>query len=96
MAGYVHILRLSTKTGTHDRVITEYQVNYVAGGVNYGVSWEEAHLIEFLRTKVPLDADETEKIISQLHSTGHAIVGDVDIPGPEASSMGMEMITEEI
>lgn len=95
MAGYIHIIRLSTRTGTHDISITDYQVNYVDSGISYAIAWNEDRLIEFLRVRVSLSEPETAEVLEQLHSTGRATVGDVDIPGSEATFMGMEMIVEE-
>lgn len=95
MAGYLHIIRLFTRTGTHDISITDYQVNYVDSGINYAIAWDEDRLMEFLRLRVPLSEHETAEVLDQLHSTGRATIGDVDIPGSEVTSMGMEMIIEE-
>jgi hypothetical protein len=95
MAGYLHIIRLSTRTGTHATTITEYQVNYVDSGMNYAVAWDEERLVEFLRFRVPLSESEIAEVLEQLHSTGRATIGDVEIPGTEATSMGMETINDE-
>lgn len=95
MAGYIHITRLSVKTGTYDRTIPEYQVNYVKTGITYAIAFDEDELVEFLRHKVPLDDQEFEAVMTRLQETGHANIGDVDIPEQEASAMGMEMIPDD-
>jgi hypothetical protein len=95
MAGYIHIIRLSARTGTHDVRITDYQVNYVDSGINYAVVWDEERLAEFLRLRVPLEEAETAQVLGQLNSTGRATIGDVEIRGNEATSMGMTMINDE-
>ncbi len=95
MAGYLHIIRLSTRTGTHDITFTDYQVNYVDAGINYAVAWDEERLVEFLRARLSLDGDETAQLLDQLNSTGRATVGDVDLPANEATMLGMEMIVDE-
>jgi hypothetical protein len=95
MAGYLKITRLSSKTGTYDRTVTDYQVNYTVGGVTYAVAWDDARLEEFLRKKVPLSAAEAVEIMAQLERSGRATIGDVNIPETEASSMGMEMIPDD-
>jgi hypothetical protein len=95
MAGYIHIIRLSVRTGTHDVAVTDYQVNYVDSGMYYAVAWDEERLVEFLRFRVPLSEEEAAAVLEQLHSTGRATLGDIDIPGSEATSMGMQAIAEE-
>ncbi len=95
MSGYIHIIRLSTRTGTHDITITDYQVNYVDSGQTYAVAWDEDRLVEFLSTRVPLGDDEITKVLDDLHRFGRSTIGDVDIPGTEATSMGMQFISEE-
>jgi hypothetical protein len=95
MSGYIHIIRLSRRTGTHDVTITQYQLNYVESGTNYAISWDEERLIEFLRDRVPLSELETAQVLDELHNTGQATIGDVDIAGSEAASMGMQMINED-
>lgn len=95
MSGYVHIIRLYLKTGTHGVEISDYQVNYVDAGTNFAVSWDEDRLIEFLHGRVALAEVEVAEIIDQLHRTGSATVGDVDIPPNEATMMGMQMVSED-
>ncbi len=95
MSGYIHIIRLSTRTGTHDITITDYQVNYVDSGQTYAVAWDEDRLVEFLRTRVPLGDIEIAKVLDDLHAFGRSTIGDVDIPGTEATSLGMQFISED-
>lgn len=95
MAGYLHIIRLSTRTGTHDITFTDYQVNYIDAGINYAVAWEEERLVEFLRDRVCLDETETTEVLDELNTTGRSTIGDVDLPGSEATMLGMEMIVDE-
>ncbi len=95
MSGYIHIIRLSTRTGTHDVTITDYQVNYVDRGQTYAVAWDEERLVDFLRARVPLDEVEIGRVLDDLHTTGRSTIGDVDIPGKEATSMGMQFISED-
>ncbi len=95
MAGYLHIIRLSTRTGTNDISFTDYQVNYVDSGINYAVAWDEERLVEFLRVRVLLDEAETTTVLDELNATGRATIGDVDLPGSEATMLGMETIVEE-
>ncbi len=95
MSGYIHIIRLSTRTGTHDILISDYQVNYVDSGQTYAVAWDEEKLVNFLRFRIPLDDAEIAKVLDDLRSTGKATIGDVDIPGTEATSIGMQFISED-
>ena len=95
MAGYIHITRLSARTGTDGIPADIYQVNYSVSGVNYAVAWNELELTEFLRRKVPLDNVEFDNVMTRLHQTGHANIGEVDIPEAEATSMGMEMLPDD-
>jgi hypothetical protein len=95
MAGYIHITRLSRRTGTDDRSHFEYQVNYVTAGVTYAVAFGEEELAHFLQSKVPLNEVQTAKVLSDLQNTGNANIGDVDIPENEASSIGMEQLPDD-
>ncbi len=95
MSGYIHIIRLSTRTGTHDIVINDYQVNYVDSGQTYAVAWDEERLVAFLKGRVALDDSEIANVLDDLRTTGRATVGDVDLPGTEATSMGMQFICED-
>lgn len=95
MPGYIHITRLSARTGTDDAPLDAYQVNYNVSGVTYAVAWTEAELAEFLRLKVPLDDVDFENVMGRLRANGHANIDDVDIPEAEASAMGMEMMPDD-
>lgn len=95
MSGYLHIIRLSRRTGTHDAITTQYQVNYFDAGTNYGVAWDEDRLIEFLRNQVPLSEFECAQVLAELHASGSATIGDVDLPANEVTSMGMQMVSED-
>jgi len=94
MAGYMHITRLSKSTGTHDIVPSDYQVNYVDSGINYAASWGEERLVEFLRTKVALDEFEAAQVMSRLTEKGNVTIGDIELRAVEATSSGMEMISD--
>jgi hypothetical protein len=96
MAGYLHITRLKSRTGTDSRVDVEYQVNYVIASKNYAIAFDEPELAMFLQHKVPLDDVETARILADLEVIGHANIGDVDIPEAEATSMGMEVLPDDV
>ena len=95
MSGYIHIIRLSTRTGTHDITFTDYQLNYVDSGQTHAVAWDEDRLVEFLRTRVPMSDVEIAKVLDDLHTFGRSTIGDVEIPGTEATSMGMQFISDD-
>lgn len=95
MAGYIHITRLSARTGTDDVPALTYQVNYNVSGVTYAIAWTEEELAEFLRLKVPLDGVESDAVMTRLHETGHANIPDVDIPESEVTHLGMEMMPDD-
>lgn len=95
MAGYIHITRLSARTGTDDLPLDTYQVNYSVGGITYVAAWSEEELSDFLRIRVPLEQDDFDAVMARLHESGHANIGDVDIPQNEASAMGMEMMPDD-
>jgi hypothetical protein len=95
MSGYIHITRLRARTGTDNRAVTDYQVNYVTSGVSYAASYDEEELTEFLRTKVPLDAAQCIAIITEVNNVGHANIADIHIPKSQASAMGMEQLPDD-
>ncbi len=76
-------------------MITDYQVSYVDSGQTYAVAWDEERLVSFLRGRVALDEVEIAAVLDNLRTLGSATVGDVDIPGTEATSMGMQFISED-
>jgi hypothetical protein len=95
MPGYIHITRLSARTGTDNVPLESFQVNYNVSGVTYAVAWTEQELAEFLRLKVPLDDVEFEEVMRRLRENGHANIAEVDLPEAEASAMGMEMMPDD-
>ncbi len=95
MAGYIHITRLSARTGSDNLSADEYQVNYNTGGVTYAITWTEDQLAEFLRVKVPLEPTEFNKVMREVHEIGHANIGKVEISETEASALGMEMMPDD-
>jgi len=95
MAGYIKLTRLARRTGTDNRDLAEYQVNYTVGGASYVIAYDDPKLREFLLRKVALDQHDFEAIIDQLRREGHATIGDVDISESEASSMGMEQVPDD-
>lgn len=96
MAGYIHITRLSSRTGTDNRDLVEYQVNYVTPSNSYAVAFDEVDLASFLNYRVWLDDVQTAKILAELGSVGHANIGDVDIPKNETSSIGFEQLPNDV
>lgn len=95
MPGYIHITRLSARTGTDNIPLETYQVNYNVSGVTYAIAWTEEELADFLRLKLPLDHLDFEKVMTRLHENGHANIAEVDLPETEASAMGMEMMPDD-
>jgi hypothetical protein len=91
MPGYMHIMLLSRKTGTHDATIREYQVNYANSGLNYVALWDEERLAEFLLHTLALEEQEARLVMARLHGTGNATLGDIDLPSNEATLVGMEV-----
>jgi hypothetical protein len=95
MSGYIHLTRLTLKSGTDNREFTEYQVNYVVSGLTYAIAYDRDELAHFLIHKVPLSEPECAEVIEELDTVGHANLSDVNIPKNEAASMGMEVLPDD-
>src|SRR6185437_14282742 len=96
MKGYLHVFRAGTREHQHEHHLPEYQVNYTAAGRTYTRLLEEPELMEFLRGGVAMDSVTMAQAVDQLHASGQATVGGLEISEGEAYALGLEQSPSDI
>lgn len=87
--GRLHIFALGSHKGKYGEAVREYQVDFNDAGATFTGVMEEGKLMDFLRTKVTLDAADLKRVLDGLRQTGRTTLSDIDLPEFEVTALGL-------
>ena len=91
-SGFAHIIALAVAEDSAGIRVPQYQFTYNDGGNSYARTFDEFHLIEFLKGDLGLFPDIADRILTDVRTIGNATVRDVHIPETEAAAMGLMQV----
>ena len=94
--GYAHVIKLGTVEDSGGLRIPQYQFTYNDGTNSYGRTFDEAALVEFLRSDLGLRADILDNVLTDLRTRENSLINDLHIAENETSVMGLQHVSSDV